>query len=133
MDPKFRFSPRWPDQIAKKWSRAGRKCAGVLRRDAHAAWEAATLEVFPEHPLLANVDDGLMRGQIDRLVIGRDANGVAIAASIIDYKTGSHHTAETRAAAEQLYASQLERYAQGVSAVFEIPASQIQTRLCFIA
>ncbi|MCH2140215.1 MAG: UvrD-helicase domain-containing protein [Phycisphaerales bacterium] len=129
--------PVGPDQREALQSRFEEAMSGeagkLLRRDAHAAWEATTLEVFPEHPLLADVEDGLMRGQIDRLVIGRDANGVAIAASIIDYKTGSHHTAETRAAAEQLYASQLERYAQGVSAVFEIPASQIQTRLCFIA
>ena len=102
----------------------------ALRREAHAAWGDLALEVLPEHPLLATLDDGVIRGRIDRLVLGRDADGRVVHALILDYKSGGVSDDDQLQA---LYGEQMHRYAQGVAATWGLPESQVETRLIHVA
>ena len=104
----------------------------ALRRSAHAAWDAASLEVLPEHPVLGVLDDGLIRGRIDRLVLGRDAHGAVIYAAVLDYKSGRVDSEQDRIDAEAWYAPQLDRYAAGVSRIWSIPLEHVETAILFV-
>jgi ATP-dependent exoDNAse (exonuclease V) beta subunit len=104
----------------------------ALRRSAHDEWRATTLEALPEHPLLAQLDTGVLRGRIDRLILGRDGSGVVTHAAILDFKSGRAETDGDRYAATEWYQSQLERYAEGVAAVYNLSAESIETGLLFV-
>ena len=104
----------------------------ALRRSAHKNWHATTIEALPEHPILVRLDTGMLRGRIDRLVLGRDANGTITHAAIIDYKTGRVHNQADRQAATERYQPQLDRYAEGVAAAYGILLASIETRLVFV-
>ena len=104
----------------------------ALRRQAHAAWAVDTLEAIPEHPMLVQTDSGVIRGRIDRLVIGRNASGTITRAAILDFKTGSVRADEARSAARAWYQPQLDRYAEGVAALFGIAPDSIETGLLFV-
>jgi ATP-dependent exoDNAse (exonuclease V) beta subunit len=104
----------------------------ALHRDAHAAWNASSLDVLPEHPMLVQLDDGMLRGRIDRLVLGRDASGAITNAAIIDYKSGKVEGEAGQAEAELYYAPQLYRYAMGVAAVYGLDPAAIETQLLFV-
>jgi ATP-dependent helicase/nuclease subunit A len=104
----------------------------ALRRAAHASWNAATLEALPEHPVLVRLDSGMLRGRIDRLVLGRDASGAITHAAILDYKTGHAGTEAERQAATEWYQPQLDRYAEGVAAAYSLSPDAIETELLFV-
>ena len=104
----------------------------ALRRDAHAAWNATSLDVLPEHPMLVRLDDGMLRGRIDRLVLGRDASGVVTNAAIIDFKTGHADSKSERQTATEWYQPQLDRYAEGVAAIYQLPLEAIESGLLFV-
>jgi hypothetical protein len=105
---------------------------GALRRSAHADWDAHTLEAIPEHPMLVQTGSGVIRGRIDRLVLGRDAAGGVVRASILDFKTGRASTEAARREAEAWYQPQLDRYAEGVAAIFDLSPESIETQLLFV-
>ena len=102
----------------------------ALCRAAHASWGDLTLDVLPEHPLLATLEDGVIRGRIDRLVLGRDAKGHVVKASILDYKSGGVSDPE---ALEAIYGDQMHRYAQGVAAAWGLSVEDIDTQLIHVA
>lgn len=90
------------------------------------------LVVKVELPLTAIIEDKLIRGFADRIVLGLK-NGQIVAADIIDFKTdalGDNH--------EQLdekimyYRPQLAAYQSTVAQMFRIPESQVTTRLLFV-
>ena len=103
-----------------------------LRRGAHASWDVDALEAIPEHPMLVRTESGVIRGRIDRLVLGRDASGTVTRAAILDFKTGWVRTDEDRRGAEEWYQPQLDRYAEGVAATFGIAPDSIETGLLFV-
>jgi len=104
----------------------------ALRRAAHADWNVATLEALPEHRMLVRLDTGMLRGRIDRLVLGRDASGTITRAAILDFKTGRLDTEADRQAAIEWYQPQLDRYAEGVAAAYSLPPDAIETGLLFV-
>ena len=104
----------------------------ALRRGAHEAWNAVTLEALPEHPILVQLDSGMLRGRIDRLVLGRDDSGAVTHAAILDFKTGKVETQADRQAATEWYQPQLDRYAEGIAAVYNLPPEAIETGLLFV-
>ena len=103
-----------------------------LRRGAHASWDVDALEAIPEHPMLVRTESGVIRGRIDRLVLGPDASGTVTRAAILDFKTGWVRTDEDRRGAEEWYQPQLDRYAEGVAATFGIAPDSIETGLLFV-
>ncbi len=128
--------PVGPDLQATLQERFEQALAGdvgaALRRSAHASWGAVTLDVLPEQPILSLLDDGLLRGRIDRLVLGRDATGAVVRAAVLDYKSGGVESAKDRAEAEAWYSPQLQRYASGVSRIWSIPIEAVETKLLFV-
>ena len=67
---------------------------------------------------------------IDRLVLGRDAKGHVVKASILDYKSGGVSDPE---ALEAIYGDQMHRYAQGVAATWGLSVEDIDTQLIHVA
>jgi ATP-dependent exoDNAse (exonuclease V) beta subunit len=104
----------------------------ALCRAAHSDWKVESLEALPEHPILVRLDSGMLRGRIDRLILGRDASGNITHAAILDYKTGRADTKAERQAATELYQPQLDRYAEGVAALYHLSPSAIETGLMFV-
>ncbi|MBT5658255.1 MAG: hypothetical protein HOI89_10780, partial [Phycisphaerae bacterium] len=104
----------------------------ALCRAAHSDWKVESLEALPEHPILVRLDSGMLRGRIDRLILGRDASGNITHAAILDYKTGRADTKAERQAATELYQPQLDRYAEGVAVAYNLLPESIETELMFV-
>lgn len=98
----------------------------ALQRSEHVHWGDLDLEVLPEHPLLVVLEGGILRGRIDRLVLGRDDAGGVVRAAVLDYKTGRIDDAEALWAQ---YGDQMNRYAAGVSILLDVPLDCIETKL----
>ena len=128
--------PVGSDLRAALRSRFEQALAGPMRamlcRDAHQHWSASTLEVHPEQPILVGIDDQIIRGRIDRLVLGCDENGTVTHASILDFKTGHAPSQADQEAAMEWYQPQLDRYAEAISAIYSIPIDAIETGLLFV-
>jgi RecB family exonuclease len=74
----------------------------------------------------------MLRGRIDRLVLGRDGSGAVIRAAILDFKTGHADSKSERQTATEWYQPQLDRYAEGVAAIYQLPLEAIESRLLFV-
>ncbi|MCP4757999.1 MAG: UvrD-helicase domain-containing protein [Planctomycetes bacterium] len=110
----------------------GGPVGAALRREMHAAWKVETLEAIPEHPILVQTETGVIRGRIDRLVLGKDSSGAVVRAAILDFKTGHAETEAELQAAREWYQPQLDRYAEGVAAIYGLPLESIDTGLLFV-
>lgn len=96
------------------------------------------LEVRPELAL-ASIEDGrLRRGIADRVVVARDAEGRAVAAEVVDYKTDRPPAADAAAADDPLdrraagYAAQLRAYRSAVARRFGLDPARVAARLLFV-
>jgi ATP-dependent exoDNAse (exonuclease V) beta subunit len=106
----------------------GEAVAARLSREAYADWTVDALQVHREWPLLVRIDGRLIRGRIDRLVVGlRD--GQIVAAEVIDFKSGRVDDAK---AIVEHYRPQIEWYQTAIAAHFEIDQADIGGRLLFI-
>ncbi len=89
----------------------------------------ADLEVYNERRFAVHVDNSILSGTIDRLVLFRVA-GKPAAADIVDFKTDAVNDAPQDV--ERLvehYAPQLRAYRRAVEAIFGIPADRTTARL----
>lgn len=104
-----------------------------LSRSAYDSLGCDDLEVLNEWPILSTVEGSLVRGRIDRLVIGR-SSGVVRFVEIIDYKSGRIHDDASEREAIERYAPQIERYAEIVRDQFRLenPEVSVTGRLLFI-
>ena len=110
-----------------------RTIADRLSRKAYESLGCDDLEVLNEWPILSTVDGSLVRGRIDRLVVGR-SNGIVRFVEIIDFKSGRIHDDASEQEAVERYSPQIERYARIVRDQFraENPEVEVTGRLLFI-
>jgi len=116
---------RHRSDAAAKW--AGGSDARALESATHAS--SVVLEVHRELGFLRLTDRGVQQGSIDRLVVARH-HGRAIAAEIIDYKTGGRNVDLGERSAH--YAAQLAAYRAAVAEQFDLKPEAIVTRLVFV-
>lgn len=112
----------------------------VLSKDRYRDWtdtqgDLLELSVSNERRLLELIDGCLLRGTIDRLVLGCDANGIC-RAEIIDYKTDAIDTKLTLAAwiknRVEHHAPQLHLYRRVLAQQFGINPGNIQLTLVLL-
>jgi ATP-dependent exoDNAse (exonuclease V) beta subunit len=93
----------------------------------------ATLRVRTEHRFAAPVDNLLIRGSMDRLVL-LEHHGKTLAADICDYKTDLLEGLDPAVVEERLagYREQLRLYARAAAHQFELPDDRVSARLILL-
>ncbi len=136
--------PAWtPARAAYEHAIASEPVRQALSKARYDAWtrEGLSPEVRPEWAIVAVVptDAGeatVVRGQIDRLVLGRDPSGRVRRASVLDFKTdrmeGSPEAVTLEAAAAR-HAPQLRTYAEAVARAFGVPLTSIDRAIVLTA
>ena len=100
-----------------------------LSREAYESFGFDAIEVLREWPILQRTESGLVRGRIDRLVIGyRDKQ--AVFAEVIDFKSGA--VGEKGSRKMEGYQQQMDLYAEVIHGHFSIDPAAISGRLLFI-
>ncbi len=88
-------------------------------------------DLWRERPFEVVLGDRWVSGVFDRVVIRRDAEGKAVGAEILDFKTDrvrDRAEAETRAAR---YAAQMDHYRQSLALLLRLDPEAIRARLLF--
>jgi ATP-dependent exoDNAse (exonuclease V) beta subunit len=103
----------------------------VLRRGRCAGWGCDAVEVRAEMPFGAVVDGTLVRGRMDRVVLGL-RGGRVVRAEVVDWKTGAAGL-EGAALEERVapYREQMEGYRRALCAMFGLPAESVTAVLAF--
>ncbi|MEX0717947.1 MAG: UvrD-helicase domain-containing protein [Planctomycetaceae bacterium] len=112
----------WPPEV----------CAEIA--DSRAAPHSSLgtdLAVHRELPFAVRLDDVLVNGIIDRLVVVRRKER-PIAADVIDFKTDRAADAAAIGAAAKKYAPQLAAYRTAVARMFRLDPERVVTRLAFL-
>ncbi len=113
----------------------GRSLAGpmgaVLRRARCDAWGCDALEVRAEMPFAAVIDGTLVRGRMDRVVLGV-RSGRVVRAEVVDWKTGAG-ALDGRAFEERIapYREQMDGYRRALCAMLGLPAEAVTAVLAF--
>ena len=102
-----------------------------LSRKAYAEHGADTLEVLQEWPILERIDGQLVRGRIDRMVVGR-RGGEIVFIDIVDFKSGRIDDDQAEADAIEYYRPQVEFYVESALVHFELDPATVTGRLLFI-
>lgn len=108
--------------------------SAALSRRAYAAAAPDQLYVLQERRILTPVDEQLVNGCIDRLVL-IERGGRIVAAEILDFKTDVFDlvTADTARQRRAGYHEQMRLYRQAVAHVYDLPRNQIGARLLYLA
>jgi len=88
-------------------------------------------EVWREKKFEILLDEEWLSGTFDRVVIEREADGSATAATILDFKTDRVETEEEIAASVAKYRPQLETYREVLQRMIGLPAAAIRCQLLF--
>ncbi|MDB4614498.1 UvrD-helicase domain-containing protein, partial [bacterium] len=105
-------------------------CQTLLSRKPYSSSKVDLITVERERRFTVRVDQALVNGTIDRLVICRQ-NGTPVAADIIDFKTDNVSTAKQIQQKAKDYRDQLELYRSAVSKLFRLDSKFISARLLF--
>ncbi len=102
------------------------------QEDLFESWQ--TMTVHNERAFAVRIDDRILNGFIDRLVL-LERDGKPAAADVIDFKTdqlasGDHKAVQKRT---DIYRPQLIAYRDAVASMLGLPASCISARLMFVA
>lgn len=92
--------------------------------------EANRLEVENERPFAVQLENGILQGIIDRLVLVYEGDRL-VAADVIDFKTDSISQSGLQERVEY-YKPQLVGYRKAVSKFTKLPLEKISTRLLFV-
>ncbi len=87
--------------------------------------------VYRELPYALREGEWIMSGKLDRLVVCSDAEGRAVDAEILDFKTDSVRPDEIRGRAKH-YAPQIDAYRRAVGRMFKLPVEKVHARLLFV-
>lgn len=117
---------QWVDEATDDPALKHETIRAALRRDRYPA--DASLIVKREQRFAVRLDEGLLTGAIDRLVITCDGDR-ATAAEIIDYKTDRVDDAEALA---EYYRPQIQAYRTAVSVMYGLPVEAITARLLLL-
>lgn len=98
--------------------------AGALRRERYTVPQGGSLDLRREQRIIAPLEVGgkqtLLRGQIDRLVLVRDAEGRVVEAEVLDFKSDRARPGEDSAELVQrlgeAYREQMDAYRRALSA-----------------
>ncbi|MEX2672758.1 MAG: UvrD-helicase domain-containing protein [Phycisphaeraceae bacterium] len=129
------FDLRNPDGVVDNFLKmiAEPAIAAALSRTAYPA--EADIVVKREHPFALRLNDTLVTGLFDRLVLIRDAAGRTTHAEVLDYKT-DRVDADDAAALDQLinrYRPQLDTYRDAAARLYNISRSQVTTKLLLMS
>ncbi len=89
------------------------------------------VEVQNERPFAVNLENGMLQGFIDRLILVYQGDSL-IAADVIDFKTDACADDQELAVKLKYYRPQLEAYRLAVSHFAKLPLAAISTRLVFV-
>ena len=131
---------------ASLWERRDRE-NGLLTREAYAAqveslWNRGgcfrlasdvSWEVRNEQKIAVRVENSILSGNIDRLIVVRSGKRY-LAADVIDYKTDNLQEDEDDCVGQRVdfYRSQLESYRQAVARMLQLDTERIALRLAFV-
>jgi ATP-dependent exoDNAse (exonuclease V) beta subunit len=111
----------------------------VFEQDRYRSWHKPTtlrLEVSNERRFLISIDDQLIRGVIDRCVLGWDQDRV-IRAEVIDYKTdarpGSADLASWVKERAEHHSGQLQMYRKVLCRQFSLHPEMVQVTLVLLS
>jgi ATP-dependent exoDNAse (exonuclease V) beta subunit len=110
----------------------GTPMAAVLRRARCEPWGCDALEVRVEMPFALATDDGLVRGRMDRVVLGIRGGRVE-RAEVVDWKTGAHGL--SGAALEERiapYRRQMAAYKAALAGMFALPEDRVTAVLAMV-
>lgn len=100
----------------------------ALSRNAYP-W--SRIDVRCEYGFVERLDEAIVAGRCDRLVIGRDESGRVIGADIIDVKTDAVDAAQASSHAQR-YAGQMSLYRRAMAKRLHIDEAAVTTRLLFV-
>jgi len=89
------------------------------------------VELWQEWRFAVRAGDRLLYGVFDRVVVVRDAEGRALQADLLDFKSDDVPP-EGVAARAAVYEPQLRAYREALEASLGLPASKIRARLVFL-
>ncbi len=126
------------DELDRLLDRFGRQIEApaieaMLRRDRYGAADPTGLALHRELPFVQRTDDGLLRGNFDRVVVIRE-DGRPTAAEVIDFKTDRLDGADAAALADRAehYRPQLEAYRDAAARRFRLDPAQVRAYLLFL-
>lgn len=91
----------------------------------------ATCELWRERPFAVHLDNRLLRGTFDRVIVTREGNRT-VHARLIDFKTDRIDTPEAIAAAVDIYRPQIDAYRRALQTMLQLPADRVQAQLLFL-
>jgi len=103
----------------------------ALRREAYERG-GLVAEAHRELPFALRRGDAVVSGSVDRLVVRRDANGQAVDAEVLDFKTDRVEGEDGLARRVAHYRPQLLAYRAAVARLFGVPESRVRARLLFV-
>jgi ATP-dependent exoDNAse (exonuclease V) beta subunit len=106
--------------------------ADVLRRTRCASWGCDALEVHVEMPFALATEDGLVRGRMDRVVLGLRGGRVE-RAEVVDWKTGARGV--SGAELDQRidpYRKQMAAYRAALAAMFGLAPERVTAVLAMV-
>jgi len=109
----------------------------ALSRERYRAWHESGLgvQVRREWALAAWVErkqgPRVVRGRIDRVVLGRDASGRVVRAEVLDFKTDAVNNPAAIEAATARHAGQMRAYASAVASAFGLGTDRVGLTLIF--
>jgi ATP-dependent helicase/nuclease subunit A len=107
--------------------------SAILRRSAYASYgPEVKLELWRERRFAVRLDGVILQGQLDRVVIVRDASGNVMAADLIDFKS-DRISAEEDSLAKRVtyYSPQIRAYRKAVAQLTGLAEIAITSKLAF--
>ena len=74
----------------------------------------------------------VLNGTFDRVVVARDGKGKAVAAEVVDFKTGQLKGEKEKTERAEYYRPQLEAYAEAVSKLTGLDREKVTTRIAWV-
>jgi ATP-dependent exoDNAse (exonuclease V) beta subunit len=105
----------------------------ALSRAPYAREAGLRVVAERELPFALREDDDVVAGSIDRLVVRYGADGRAVDAEVLDYKSDAVQGDDTTLAARvETYAVQMTTYQQAVARLFGLPPERVRKKLLFV-
>jgi ATP-dependent exoDNAse (exonuclease V) beta subunit len=90
------------------------------------------LELHREQSFAVRLDDAIVQGSFDRLLLFRHADKV-LAIDILDFKTDRVDDPEQLARRIEFYRPQLEEYRRAAAKQYQLDAGRVAARLLFVS
>ena len=126
------FEPVPPEAWLREFTEACRlpEIRKSLSKSRYARFgRGPALELLREHPFIVRIEDEILQGRFDRLVVGRDGKGVPLFAEVLDYKTDPLLAGEGRKdAVERMrvtYAPQMNAYRRAAALLFRLAPEKV--------